>query len=345
MSGIQCLALVKPCAVVYVCVICFLVDIFLKLMAKNVCDMKCVSLTAVILFSILGFCFQANCQAVFNGGFEEWVSVGNPEVDNGKYVPKYWSNSAGFGFAGGQVHPGTMNNSRAVNLQIRYGGFPNETMMMYGQEGEFPSSEKGMIHAGHPFAFRPDTLYGDYLFWSDLTNAEHFDVHVLLKKWNVATNQVDTIAYAKGELTPTGYQTQEVNGFSLPLNYYGNETPDSLVIAFVVYSDNPEVGDSTPYFGIDNVRFSKAVNIDDAKGDVGLLHIFPNPATERIHLQLASDIKELNVYNALGQKVFEGKGLTNKYSIAVEDWVEGVYYLQLLSNEGYERLKKFVVKH
>jgi plastocyanin len=73
------------------------------------------------------------------------------------------------------------------------------------------------------------------------------------------------------------------------------------------------------------------------------LQIAPNPATNNLSLVnfRASDIQQLRVYNLSGQMVLDETGLFSTTKIDVSQLVDGVYFIEVLTNnERY--LSKFV---
>jgi len=94
-----------------------------------------------------------------------------------------------------------------------------------------------------------------------------------------------------------------------------------------------------------------STNVAEAEADLFAGQIFPNPASEEIHLALqlmASASTHCRIYNAQGQVMFEqsrtlGAG-EQDWSTSVADWPVGWYLLQLQA--GQQRLtRSFVVGH
>jgi len=97
----------------------------------------------------------------------------------------------------------------------------------------------------------------------------------------------------------------------------------------------PILGDETP---IDSELATSTAELLVSE----LLHIYPNPATDQVTIQLADgeyDQYQLQVYNALGQ-VMTNSTLTPQFSVA--EFPAGVYYLRFMDREteaaGFYRL-------
>ena len=60
-----------------------------------------------------------------------------------------------------------------------------------------------------------------------------------------------------------------------------------------------------------------------------MLHIYPNPATERVHIQIdeAWPKGELQVMNALGQLVYR-MSVDAKMELSVGAWPAGMYWVR-----------------
>lgn len=88
-----------------------------------------------------------------------------------------------------------------------------------------------------------------------------------------------------------------------------------------------------------NITITSLVEKDLSKP----LLIAPNPATNNIALVnfSAPDIQKISVYNLSGQRVLEENGLFSTSKVDVSQLVEGVYFIEVLTNnERY--LSKFV---
>jgi photosystem II stability/assembly factor-like uncharacterized protein len=77
------------------------------------------------------------------------------------------------------------------------------------------------------------------------------------------------------------------------------------------------------------------------------LKISPNPTSRFINVEYSTDFKPsvLTIYDALGKKVFEKNNLVESVqTVDLQTFTNGVYLIQLKSNEGYVS-RKIVVQH
>ncbi len=68
------------------------------------------------------------------------------------------------------------------------------------------------------------------------------------------------------------------------------------------------------------------------------LKIYPNPATDYIHLETKADL--IKVYNSSGQEIIS----TSNKTIATATWPSGTYFVEVKRN-GSASVKKVVVTH
>ncbi len=72
------------------------------------------------------------------------------------------------------------------------------------------------------------------------------------------------------------------------------------------------------------------------------LTLFPQPATDRIHLQSTNAIRNYMIYNSQGQKIIESQPNSDKASIDINDFGNGIYFIQLIYNDNSYLIEKFV---
>ena len=81
--------------------------------------------------------------------------------------------------------------------------------------------------------------------------------------------------------------------------------------------------------------------VGTAENLVASIVMYPNPASEIVHIQ-GSDIEKILVYNALGQLV---KNFGKTQEISVTSFVEGLYHIVVIGNDGMKRTGRLVVTH
>ncbi len=74
--------------------------------------------------------------------------------------------------------------------------------------------------------------------------------------------------------------------------------------------------------------------------------IYPNPSGDLINMELTSDIKQLMVYNSMGQVVYEQEITGDKnVQLDVKSYKSGPYLLKLITHNGECVVKKIAVVH
>ncbi|MDF2435821.1 MAG: hypothetical protein K0Q95_197 [Bacteroidota bacterium] len=81
-----------------------------------------------------------------------------------------------------------------------------------------------------------------------------------------------------------------------------------------------------------NITVSTCTGIEETA--IERVLFYPNPAHEFIFVQSTRDIKELSVYNSIGELILFGKPNTNSEKISLENLSEGFYLIQVLTDSG-----------
>jgi hypothetical protein len=106
-----------------------------------------------------------------------------------------------------------------------------------------------------------------------------------------------------------------------------------LFVRWVIRGFRPDIA-TLSFTGIDKIK----------KTDTFVLA--PNPTNEIINLTAAngSIISTVKIYNTSGQQVYGVNCSNSRVTLNTLDLAEGIYFLELTSNQNIERLK-FVVIH
>jgi hypothetical protein len=75
-----------------------------------------------------------------------------------------------------------------------------------------------------------------------------------------------------------------------------------------------------------------------------ILHIYPNPFHDSFQIQSEDIISQIEIYNGWGALIFQQKQNTNLNEIPTQDWVAGIYYVRIKTQNGKVMNKK-LVKH
>jgi len=72
------------------------------------------------------------------------------------------------------------------------------------------------------------------------------------------------------------------------------------------------------------------------------VNIYPNPATETITIEISSshqEKKELNIYNTLAQKLLQENFTTQKHSVNISNFANGIYFIEVITKKQIFRRK------
>ena len=170
----------------------------------------------------------------------------------------------------------------------------------------------------------------------------------------ISTDNGNSWAPLCGKYTNLGTSNQDSNN---PL-YDGTQT--SWVLEEI---------DLTAYIGMPNIRFKFTLNSDNFVTDDGFafddfkiytdgfndsgvgelseneISIYPNPANNVVNIYSNgnNDLKQIEIYNNLGQKVEVVNGLSNKTTININDYEAGIYIVKIMTTSNQIITKKFTV--
>lgn len=99
-------------------------------------------------------------------------------------------------------------------------------------------------------------------------------------------------------------------------------------------SDNGDYGMNTPaYFCIDNLALSEVISTSNINTPLtsGLLNVYPNPAVDRISLELpdTKSVIDLRIFDTLGRQVLYKNTNELQNSIDISSLDAGTYFLQI----------------
>jgi hypothetical protein len=73
--------------------------------------------------------------------------------------------------------------------------------------------------------------------------------------------------------------------------------------------------------------------ISENEGD-GVLIVYPNPAKDRLYVEMPENIQELQLLDMTGRIVFEARSIGNKQTIPVAGFSTGIYLLKIVIKDG-----------
>jgi len=274
--------------------------------------------------------FHLNAQNISNPSFEEYYIGGIDRVFE-------WVTSDGFRFASGHIGDtilpleastiydaqgflfsemlmsinlsfGSPFSNTAIRLktqpqQLQVDGSPYPTFLTNGNH--LHTAEDGYIDfskGGVPFPHRPTAITGFYRLVDTLSAMDNFGhCRILLKRFNAATQTSDTIAYTDSQLDLT--PTLDWQAFSIPINYWSADTPDSVVIVF-----HPSTFFAEPAeLWLDELGFDYSTSTSIKAATPDRLTLYPNPVKDFIHIESRQKkYKSFRLLDPSGRVLLEG---------------------------------------
>lgn len=190
---------------------------------------------------------------------------------------------------------------------------------------------------GEPFPHRPSKLRGHYKFNNTSPSLTNFGkAHVLLKKYNSTTQQIDTIGYAQGAVPfyPIGNWTT----FELPITYFSSQTPDSLVLAF----ESSAIGLSSE-FTLDSLGFyyPSPGSVNSINASIVAPYTY-NASSKQLILSQEANLKALQLFDNNGRKLLSLQSPSQVVSLAAIK--NGIYFVNCISNNGDNKFYKLLVQ-
>lgn len=135
---------------------------------------------------------------------------------------------------------------------------------------------------------------------------------------------------------------------SVPITF---TSPDPVAYYSLNFSTKFSLADipTEPHLGtsliIDDVQLSSTTGIGSNNLMENSYSLFPNPSKENLNISSknSAEIKYC-IYNMLGKKILEGKILPGTQSISTQQFSNGVYAIEFVSNNHSSRMN-FVVAH
>ncbi|MCU0442074.1 MAG: T9SS type A sorting domain-containing protein [Bacteroidia bacterium] len=109
-------------------------------------------------------------------------------------------------------------------------------------------------------------------------------------------------------------------------------------IAQLIFASSP-AGSSTAY--IDNVLFSKNPTTSVKSSTKELVGIYPNPTSNVLYIQTASNVQNITIYNALGQVVLASEPNSNNVNLNIMSLPMGIYTVKVGIN-GNDTFTKII---
>ena len=301
-----------------------------------------------IAFSLKAILLQA--QPITNNGFEQLNSDGTIRYWGNIYISSVWIDSLGVSHSDSIVHDGSYyaptndaySGSHALELRNAW-NFSSQT----GIAGAVGLDDDSIFSAWSAFnmiptnatpfnPFEPFSFGFYYKFFPVNGDSAYAEISL----WDSIGNQLAEGILLITDPTPV-YTLKYIN-----LIYYNPGSADfySIVIRNF-YTEN--LGYRQPSLGtrliVDDLGFNFASvgtnNINFKKQ----LSVFPNPANDRISIQVKSGkIISYKIFNVIGDVLLQSKLNESNAIISLADFDEGVYFIEI--NNGFDNtIEKFFV--
>lgn len=296
-------------------------------------------LTSIII-SIL-FTSAVSAQ-IPNAGFENWTSKAQGLYD----VPDQWGTLNNTTvkdsiFTVEKGNPGSPGSyyMRIISKAIGTGTTVVNGIAVSGKLDTITMQPK----SGFAYTGQPKSFTGRWEFmWMNYSPGL---VSAILTKWNASAKQREVIATAIDTLSG---MVMSWENFSINFSYLSGTIPDSCIIVLKASGSDPGDGD---YLFVDDLAFTGSVaSVSDNSTSINSMNVYPNPSAKNVivdfNLNKSENIK-IQMTDLRGESIEEVdlyflSGL-NKYSINTDRLAKGVYFVNLISNEGSEA-KKIIIK-
>jgi hypothetical protein len=153
--------------------------------------------------------------------------------------------------------------------------------------------------------------------------------NLALKPFAIITNGDSILNYSLSGSLPAGLSFNSSTGLISGI-------PTTIETKTMVASCIDDDGSSN--IAIFDIKISSNTN-SSIKSEIESIHIYPNPVYDVVFINSQYIIKEISIYNIIGQSM-ENKIVENK--INVSNLTKGVYFLKLTDQTGKNHTSKFV---
>lgn len=301
-----------------------------------------------IAFSLQAILLQA--QPITNNGFEQLNSDGTISYWGNVYIFSAWFDSLGVSHTDSIIYDGPFyaptydahSGSNALELRnawnfttntgiVGAAGLDNDTVFSsWGASNMIPTNAT----PGNPFEPLSLSFYHKYF----PVNGDSAYVEVTL--WDSSGNPV-----AEGIQVITDANSTFTYS-SVNLNYYTPGSADYYsIIIRNFYTEIP--GYREPSLGtrliVDDLEFNFAAVGTNTVQTEKQIAVFPNPVSDKINIHLNSEKNSsYKIYNGTGKLILQGSLFENKSVVSLNNFDEGIYFIEIIN--GKEILtEKFMV--
>ena len=271
-----------------------------------------------------------------NGGFETWNGTD----------PASWSTLNPITGAVGvytatQGTPAPEGNSY-LQLTCSFNALFQQVLPAMALSSNYDFSSGSSNLGGFQYSSRPVYFNGDYKYSTPTAGADQGFAGVLLTKWNTTTNSRDTIGMGAAFFDNMSSWT----AFSAPISYFLPDNPDTCLVILQASTAAATVDGSA--MSIDNLTLANTPTAVNELNAVNTFNVFPNPAVDRLNLELSSFAAgtpiQIQVMDIVGNVVTLETAYTNsRYTMNVSNLAKGAYVIRVSQN-GVMHTQKFIKK-
>ena len=180
---------------------------------------------------------------------------------------------------------------------------------------------------------------------------EMLNSHFLYEYTDIHPYPVDNLAIAEGDNTLTLTWDAPQGGNAQAYNIYANGELIGANVTETTYTYPCDYGfyafsvEALYQDDMTSVKVVKGVNYVDhtaiAEQRENTCNIYPNPTTGNFTV-VGANISKVEVYNLVGQKVYEAQG--EMVSINASNWNKGIYLVNIIDQNGAVETQKLVVR-
>ncbi|MCK9339056.1 MAG: DUF2436 domain-containing protein [Bacteroidales bacterium] len=127
----------------------------------------------------------------------------------------------------------------------------------------------------------------------------------------------------------TGSQYTKNYTYTLPATW---DASKCQVVAFV-NEWNPSNVNNSPVFNAESVSVESISGVNEYANAVSC-NVYPNPASDVLNIQVSEDMTRIELVSAIGQKVMSQQVNGLQTTINVNDYVNGIYFLTIYTQNG-----------
>jgi hypothetical protein len=212
-----------------------------------------------------------------------------------------------------------------------YRGFVINGNHFYTDSVGYPDFKK----CGIPFAYRPSKLIGHYKYEDSSPSFNNYpEAIVLLKKYNPTTQLSDTIGFA--DISTPFVTTGTWRPFEMQINYYSNQVPDSIMVAFF----SPPLGYISTFW-IDSLGFEfSTTNLPQYEDESGFIQIYQQG--NKIYISPAEKLTSVKFYSITGELIISKNSSLSETDIS--ELSKGTYLISVCGNGNKTISRKLIIQ-